>query len=97
VDDPRGGIESPADPADIPVPAVLPASGLAVLRHFEFGHLGADLAPVSEKFHALAHELTDRLPVSPELEAALARLVEAKDWAVRAALAAPGRRHNPPA
>ena len=62
----------------------------SVLKHFEFGHLRGDLARVSKPFHDLAHDLSARFPGS-EMEIALHRMVEAKDWAVRAALAARDR------
>ena len=57
-----------------------------LLKHFEFGHLDADLARVSRQFHALAHDLADRFQ-GDELVEALKQLLPAKDWAVRAALA----------
>ncbi|HLJ99290.1 MAG TPA: hypothetical protein VKU39_05215 [Streptosporangiaceae bacterium] len=80
--DTRGGIEALPDPADAqaqPAPAIL--------KHFEYRHLPSDLAAVSEKFSLLAHYLASQFQ-GDELEAALNRLVEAKDWAVRAARAA---------
>jgi gamma-glutamyl:cysteine ligase YbdK (ATP-grasp superfamily) len=61
-----------------------------LLRWFDYQHLPADLGVVSMQFHHLAHELVDRLPDSPELTVALRKLLEGKDAAVRAALAAGG-------
>jgi len=59
-----------------------------VLRFFEFEHLRAgELRDTSQMFHALAHELADRLPADPETTVALRKLLEAKDCAVRASLA----------
>jgi gamma-glutamyl:cysteine ligase YbdK (ATP-grasp superfamily) len=40
----------------------------------------------SQMFHALAHELADRLPADPETTVALRKLLESKDCAVRASL-----------
>ncbi|WP_060952386.1 hypothetical protein [Streptomyces hygroscopicus] len=57
-----------------------------IVRYFEYEHLPADLQTVSRLFHDLAQELLDLLPDSPELTAALRRLLEAKDCAVRARL-----------
>jgi hypothetical protein len=71
----------------MPAPADIGPPAPAVLKHFEFAHLPGDLAEVSRMFHALAHELAGRFR-GDELDVALNKLVEAKDWAVRAALAA---------
>lgn len=59
---------------------------VALLRYFEFSHLPPKLAVVSEHFHALAHEMVERLPEGPELTAGLRKLLESKDCMVRAAL-----------
>ena len=59
----------------------------AILQHFEFEHLRAgELRDTSRMFHALAHELADRLPADPETTVALRKLLESKDCAVRASL-----------
>jgi hypothetical protein len=55
-----------------------------ILQFFEFSHLPADLQGVSVRFHALAHNLVNRLPRNPERTVALRKLLEAKDAAVRA-------------
>lgn len=58
-----------------------------LLPYFEYEHLHGQLSEVSQKFHALAHELSeDPLLDGPELTVALRKLLEAKDCAVRAAL-----------
>lgn len=58
-----------------------------VLRYFEFEHLRAgELRDTSQMFHALAHELADRLPAVPQTTVALNKLLESKDAAVRASL-----------
>lgn len=63
-----------------------------LLRWFEYDHLLAsgpiDLRGISAMFHDLAYELVRRLPDGPELSAGLRKLIEAKDCAVRAAVAA---------
>ncbi|MFI5755615.1 hypothetical protein [Streptomyces sp. NPDC051569] len=56
-----------------------------VLRHFAYDHLPPHLQAVSVQFHDLTHRLAATL-TGPELTHALVRLLEAKDWAVRAAL-----------
>lgn len=59
-----------------------------VLRFFEFDHLRAgELRDTSQMFHALAHELADRLPTDSQTTVALHKLLESKDAAVRASLA----------
>jgi hypothetical protein len=63
-------------------------STTALLRWFEYDHLPPHLREVSATFYALAHHLVDKLPDSPELSAGLRKLLEAKDCAVRAAIAA---------
>lgn len=78
-----GGAGVQPDPADV---EATPKPAPPVLKHFEFGHLPADLAAVSKRFHALAWDLAGQFH-GDELETALNKLVEAKDWAVRAALA----------
>lgn len=59
-----------------------------LLQFFEFEHLRAgELRDTSQMFHAMAHELADRLPAIPETTVALRKLLESKDCAVRASLA----------
>ena len=58
----------------------------AILKYFEYEHLPEHLQVVSQPFHELAHELVEQELEGPELTAALRKLLEAKDCAVRAAL-----------
>lgn len=51
---------------------------------FDFDHLPASLQAVSEPFTVCARAVIDAVPDGPELSAALRKLVEAKDCAVRA-------------
>jgi hypothetical protein len=55
-----------------------------MLQFFEFEHLPAHLAAVSQPFGVLAAELVNTVPRNPERTAALRKLLEAKDCAVRA-------------
>jgi hypothetical protein len=57
-----------------------------LLQFFEYEHLRDDLQPVSLRFHDLAHDLVNILPRNPERTAALRKLLESKDCAVRAKL-----------
>lgn len=57
-----------------------------MLQFFEFEHLPERLQRVSEPFWELAHEIAGTLPRNPERTAALRKLLEAKDCAVRAVL-----------
>jgi hypothetical protein len=58
-----------------------------ILQFFAFEHLPPKLADVSRPFFGLAHQITATLPRNPERTVALRKLLEAKDAAVRAALA----------
>lgn len=58
-----------------------------LLDLFEYGHLPPHLALISAKFEVLAHDLVLHLQDGPELTAGLRKLVEAKDCAVRQAVA----------
>jgi len=70
-----------------------------VLQFFAYEHLPPHLREVSQHFHWLAHALVGQAPThgnsehrqltltGPELTVALRKLLEAKDAAVRAALA----------
>lgn len=66
-----------------------------VLEHFGYDHLAPHLQEVSKPFHDLAHDLAGaatrdggELLDGPEVTVALRKLLEAKDCAVRAAVAA---------
>lgn len=58
----------------------------ALIKYFAWSHLPLTLQFVSAPFGELAVDLLHRVPDGPELTAALRKLVEAKDCAVRAAL-----------
>ena len=55
-----------------------------LLQFFKYEHLPANLAQVSQPFCELAHYIANELPQNIETEAALRKLLEAKDCAVRA-------------
>lgn len=57
-----------------------------VLAYFNCNHLPDKLQAVVLPFRALANEVANRAPDSPETTVALRKLLEAKDAAVRAAL-----------
>lgn len=56
-----------------------------ILQYFTYGHLRAELQPVSKLFADVAAEIM-KLPRNPERTVALRKLLESKDAAVRAAL-----------
>jgi ferritin-like protein len=55
-------------------------------QFFVFDHLRADLRATSHPFAELAMAIDEQLPDNPEKTAALRKLLEAKDCAVRALL-----------
>lgn len=55
-----------------------------MLQFFGYTHLPEKLQMVSKPFGDLAHDLVKNLPRNPERSAALRKLLEAKDCAVRA-------------
>jgi hypothetical protein len=57
-----------------------------LLQFFHFAHLPPELGAISQKFHALAHDMVAILPRNPERTVAIRKLLEAKDCAVRARL-----------
>lgn len=57
-----------------------------ILKFFVWSHLLARLQVISRPFGELAEQLSRDLPEGPEVSAALRKLLEAKDCAVRAAL-----------
>jgi hypothetical protein len=59
-----------------------------LIQHFSYEHLPEHLQEVSKHFHALAIEMAATL-VGPEVTVGLRKLLEAKDCAVRAAVATP--------
>lgn len=58
-----------------------------ILQFFAHDHLPAHLAAVSAPFAELAQNIVANLPRNPERTAALRKLLESKDAAVRAMLA----------
>ncbi len=60
-----------------------------ILQFFEYKHLVQPLADVSRPFCELAHAIASTLPRNPERSVALRHLLQAKDAAVRAAIANP--------
>jgi hypothetical protein len=55
-----------------------------MLQFFEYAHLPQHLQRISIPFGSLASALVNMLPSNPERTAALRKLLEAKDCAVRA-------------
>jgi hypothetical protein len=55
-------------------------------QFFVYDHLPPELQAVSQGFAELAGEMDETLPENPEKTAALRKLLEAKDCAVRAML-----------
>lgn len=65
---------------------VLATSGEPIARFFKFGHLPPHLQPMSRPFAELAVTILANCPRNAERTAALRKLLEAKDCAVRASL-----------
>jgi len=63
------------------------APGDHIMQFFAYEHLPEHLREVSQPFADLAKEIHAGLPRNPERTVALRKLLEAKDAAVRAALA----------
>lgn len=61
-----------------------------ILQFFAYEHLPPHLAEVSRPFAELAEQMVETLPRNPERTVALRKLLEAKDAAVRAAIAEDG-------
>lgn len=57
-----------------------------MLKWFEYDHLPPGLRDISAVFHFAAHKLAENVSPGPERTAALRKLLEAKDAAVRARL-----------
>lgn len=57
-----------------------------MLQFFKYDHLPPHLQAFSKPFCELAYQVCELLPSNPERTAALRKLVEAKDCAVRAFL-----------
>lgn len=58
----------------------------SMLQFFNYSHLPPHLQAVSKSFAILAESIIEELPRNPERTAALRKLLEAKDCAVRAML-----------
>lgn len=58
-----------------------------ILQYFEYGHLPEKLHTTSKPFCVLAYDMAVLLPNNAETSAMLRKILEAKDCAVRAALA----------
>lgn len=58
-----------------------------MLQFFTFEHLPEHLQAVSRPFCDLARDVVETLPPGPETTTCLRKILEAKDCAVRAALA----------
>jgi hypothetical protein len=68
-----------------------------IMQYFAYDHLPSKLQEVSKPFCDLAFQVQAGLPRNPERTVALRKLLEAKDAAVRAALAQPSYwAHQPP-
>lgn len=57
-----------------------------IMQFFAYAHLPAHLQEVSAPFGQLAEKIVATLPANPERTAALRKLLEAKDAAVRCKL-----------
>ena len=58
-----------------------------ILQFFDYAHLPMNLQEVSKNFYFMAHDLVAKVPRNAERTVALRKLLEAKDAAVRAAIA----------
>lgn len=58
-----------------------------IIQFFKYSHLPEKLREVSRPFGELANAIVSTLPRNPERTVALRKLLEAKDAAVRAAVA----------
>lgn len=57
-----------------------------ILKYFSYKHLPENLANISRPFAMMANTIVTKLPRNPERTAALRKLLEAKDCAVRCIL-----------
>ena len=71
------------DPKEPQAEAPPPPNYEPIMQFFAYHHLPGKLQPYSKPFHDLAHNLMATLPKNPERAAALRKLLEAKDAAVR--------------
>lgn len=78
------------------MPPILKDSNYAILKYFEYEHLPPHLQAISKPFGEIAFELSIQLPYNDETLIMLRKLLEAKDCAVRSALALPRERQPTP-
>lgn len=81
--------DSPETVTDEAIQAVLDASGEHIAQFFAWQHLPEKLRPISRRFADHAAWIIGSIPRNPERTVALRKLLEAKDAAVRGALARP--------
>lgn len=62
---------------------------MTLLRYFAYAHLPEHLQRISRPYGELAQLMADTLPAGAETTAALRKLLESKDCAVRSALDIP--------
>lgn len=62
---------------------------MTLLRYFAYAHLPEHLQRISRPYGELAQLMVDTLPAGAETAAALRKLLESKDCAVRSALDIP--------
>lgn len=62
---------------------------MTLLRYFAYAHLPEHLQRISRPYGELAQLMVDTLPAGAETTAALRKLLESKDCAVRSALDIP--------
>lgn len=63
-------------------------TGEHIIQFFAYEHLSQHLQEVSKPFGDIARKIVETLPRNPERTVALRKLLESKDAAVRAKLAA---------
>jgi len=78
--------KSQVDLETVDFKALAEQHGDAIVKYFAFAHLKPELKSVSQHFAAVAFALLRDIPRSAERTAALRKMLEAKDCAVRAAL-----------
>lgn len=64
-----------------------PVQSEHIVQFFKYDHLPAPLQAISKPFHDIAIGLMMNLPANPERTVGLRKLLEAKDCAIRAAIA----------
>ena len=64
------------------------------LAYFNYQRLPAHLQSISKPFAQLAYDMAGELPINPETDMMIRKLLEAKDCAVRAELTAVTRKRQ---